>query len=399
MSDKLKTMLVVGARPNFMKAAPLERAMERNGYFETILVHTGQHYDDNMSRVFFDELGLHLPDINFGIGSGSHAKQIAGVMVHMEEAIEEHDPELVVVFGDVNSTMATALVATRMGIPVVHVEAGLRSRDWSMPEEQNRVVTDHVADAWFTTESDASLNLIHEGLCPKFIYLAGDLMVDTLYHMMPKIIQSKATEDLGVEPGKFVVATMHRGANVDSPQILGQIMGLMGSISKDYPVVFTVHPRTKHRLVEFGYDFEGKLNGIKLVPPLGYIDFINLVRNSGAVITDSGSLQTEATLLGVPCITLRTSTERPCTLRRNGGMVHLVSPTEAQRAYKLAMKYLKGGAPKTKVPAMWDGNAADRIVEALLKIWGPSAWRALKNDFARKKEDVERDILGSCESE
>ncbi len=305
---------VVGARPNFMKAAPVMRALaERNGMAQ-ILVHTGQHYDANMSEVFFQQLGLPKPDVNLEVGSGSHAVQTAEIMVRLEPVLLEHRPDLVLVYGDVNSTVAAALVCAKLLIPVGHVEAGLRSFDRTMPEEINRLLTDQIADLLFTPSEDGDENLLREGVAPEKIHLVGNVMIDTLVRLLP-IAETEGgvlLSRLGLRPQNYGVVTLHRPSNVDEPERLRELIETLNGISRDLPLIFPVHPRTRRQILSLNLD--SNTTQLRLSEPMGYLDFLGLQRQARLVITDSGGIQEETTYLGVPCLTLRENTERPVTV-------------------------------------------------------------------------------------
>ncbi|SMF97650.1 UDP-N-acetylglucosamine 2-epimerase (non-hydrolysing) [Methylomagnum ishizawai] len=356
--------LVAGARPNFMKIAPIIRALERRASgLGWRLIHTGQHYDREMSGVFFEELGIPAPDLALDVGSGSHAEQTAKVMVAFERACLERRPAAVVVVGDVNSTLAAALVAKKLGIPVAHVEAGLRSRDWSMPEEVNRVATDAIADHLFVTERSGVDNLRAEGKPPGSIHFVGHVMIDNLFFQLGQLERADRTGWVSThfkrEYPRYGVATLHRPANVDDPATLSRLLGALGEIAKDLPLLFPVHPRTRRNLEALGIALHP---AIQLAPPLAYMDFLNLWKDAALVLTDSGGLQEETTALGVPCLTLRDNTERPITLTQGTNVLvgtdHAAIMREARRA-------LAGGTRPGACPELWDGRAAERIVDIL----------------------------------
>jgi UDP-N-acetylglucosamine 2-epimerase (non-hydrolysing) len=359
----LKILNVVGARPNFMKIAPiLAEIARRSDKVSQILVHTGQHYDESMSRRFFGDLGLPPPGINLEVGSGSHAEQTARVMLAFEPVLVEQRPDWVVVVGDVNSTLACALVAAKLGQRVAHVEAGLRSFDRTMPEEINRLLVDQLADLLFTPGADADENLRREGIDPAKIVCVGNVMIDTLRGQMERASASRILEDLSLSPRGFAVVTLHRPSNVDDKTTLDQIMGALGTIAERLPVIFPAHPRTQTRLQEFGFNLSA---GIRLLPPLGYLDFLRLWSQSRLVLTDSGGLQEETTALGIPCLTLRENTERPITIKH--GTNRLVG-RDPKRIVSEAIRALDDDQPHAlaPLPPLWDGHAAERIVEALI---------------------------------
>ena len=355
-----KIVHCVGARPNFMKMAPVMAAFAKHpDRFQQILVHTGQHYDAKMSDVFFDELGLPKPDINLEVGSGTHAKQTAEIMIRFEGVIEQHKPDWVFVPGDVNSTIACALVSTKLGVKVAHVEAGLRSRDRSMPEEINRILTDQISDLLLTPSRDGDVNLIAEGIDPKRIKFVGNVMIDTLVRLLPeaKLRWPGLQERLGVSK-PFFLATLHRPANVDHPESLRKLVDALNKVAEIHPVLFPIHPRTRSRIEP------GTLSArITLCDPLSYLDFVAAQSETLAVISDSGGVQEETTYLGVPCLTLRSNTERPITLTE--GTNRLIG----ERIDSLVDEVRKVLATprRTTPPALeyWDGHAADRIVDVL----------------------------------
>lgn len=353
--------LIAAARPNFMKVAPLYHALSREDWCRPVLVHTGQHYDAEMSDAFFSDLGLPAPDIHLGVGSGTHAEQTAGVMVAFERICLEQPPGCVVVVGDVNSTMACTIAAKKLGLPVAHLEAGLRSGDRSMPEEINRLVTDVLADRLWTPSPDADANLLREGIPPERIDRVGNIMIDSFEMLRNKIEARAAAEGLGLAPGTYGVVTLHRPSNVDQRERLVELIETIGKISRMLPLVFPVHPRTRSRLEAFG--LETTLAGwpnIKLTAPLGYIDFMSLVCRARLAITDSGGIQEETTYLNIPCLTLRQNTERPITVTQ--GTNRLV---KAQDLEGLAQEILNGRKPEGRRPEFWDGQTAQRVVSSL----------------------------------
>jgi UDP-N-acetylglucosamine 2-epimerase (non-hydrolysing) len=311
----LKILHVVGARPNFPKIAPIMAAMaEQPRRFNQRLVHTGQHYDERMSAIFFRDLALPQPDIYLGVGSGSHTQQTARIMLAFEEVVLQEQPDWVVVVGDVNSTVACTLVCAKLGIKVAHVEAGLRSFDRTMPEEINRVVTDHLADLLFTPSPDADEQLLREGIAPERIRFVGNVMIDSLIAALPLAATRPILAQLGLQPQQYALVTLHRPANVDDPAAFAGIVAALQTIAATMPLVFPVHPRTRQRIADFGLNVaEGA--GLHLIEPQGYLDFLQLTQHARLVLTDSGGLQEETTFLGVPCLTLRPNTERPITRR------------------------------------------------------------------------------------
>ena len=356
----MKLMLIAGARPNFMKIAPLTREITLQSAIDPVLVHTGQHYDEKMSELFFRQLGLPEPDINLGVGSGSHAAQTANLMARFEPVLLEHKPDAVLVVGDVNSTIACGLVAVKLGVKLIHVEAGLRSCDRSMPEEINRILTDAISDLLFCTEQAGVDNLLREGVEPARVHLVGNVMIDTLLQNRERFAESPILEQLGLEPERYAVITLHRPSNVDDPGIFRGLLEAIDVLQSDQPVVFPVHPRTRARLIEFGLgDRTGAMAGLHLVDPVGYLDFQRLVSAARVVLTDSGGIQEETTVLGVPCLTLRENTERPVTI--SNGSNHLVGtcPANIIAAYREVMQ---GPVRVSRIPPLWDGKAAERII-------------------------------------
>lgn len=357
-----KILNIVGARPNFMKMAPLIAALQRRPReIQQTLVHTGQHYDEAMSASFFRDLGMPAPDLNLEIGSGTHAEQTARVMLAFEPVLLEQRPDWVVVVGDVNSTLACALVASKLNIKVAHVEAGLRSLDRAMPEEINRVLTDQLAALLLTPSADADANLRREGIAPERIVRVGNVMIDTLRQQVERAQTSRILQELELAPHSFGVVTLHRPSNVDEPEVLRGIVSALGEIAHELPLVFPAHPRTQARLREFGLTLPAQ---VRVIAPLGYPDFLALWRNAKLVLTDSGGLQEETTALGVPCLTLRENTERPITIEQGTNrLVGRAPATITQTALAVLSGELKLAG---RVPELWDGQAAERIVEALL---------------------------------
>lgn len=351
---------VVGARPNFMKMAPIVKILQERG-IQQILVHTGQHYDAAMSDVFFAELGLPRPDVFLNVGSGSHAVQTAAVMLGFEQACLEHQPSQVVVAGDVNSTMAAALVAAKLGIPVAHVEAGLRSFDRTMPEELNRVVTDHLCDLLFASEPSGVENLLREGVCHERIHLVGNCMVDSLFQHIEAARRLVPWRAMGLDPRNYALLTLHRPANVDDLEVLKSILEAMEQIGNQIPVLFPVHPRTMNRLTTAGVT---PGSSIRLCDPLPYLTFLGLMDQARIVLTDSGGIQEETTALGVPCLTLRPNTERPITLSH--GTNRLV-PRQPEAIVNAVMEVLRETPPTSAPPELWDGHAAERVVAILTR--------------------------------
>ena len=362
----MKIVNVVGARPNLVKIAPLLRAMREHPEIEALLVHTGQHYDEKLSDVFFRQMSIPEPGVNLEVGSGSQAFQTAEILKRIEPVLLEHRPDLLLVVGDVNSTIAASLAAAKLGIPIAHVEAGLRSFDRAMPEEINRVLTDSISDYLFVTEKNAIENLLREGRPSERIYFVGNVMIDALQHFLPIARQSKIGAELGLMNGNgafhpFAVLTLHRPSNVDSIDMLRNLMRAIEEVAAKVPVIFPVHPRTQQKLEQLG---SKKRYRTRTVSPLGYLDFVCLLSHARLVLTDSGGIQEETTALGVPCLTLRENTERPITVTE--GTNQIVGTDHAKIARE-ASDILAGKAKTGRVPELWDGKAAQRIVEIILK--------------------------------
>lgn len=369
----MKILNVVGARPNFIKIAPLIKEMKRHSVIEPILVHTGQHYDVKMAGRFFEDLGIPAPDVSLDVGSGSHAFQTAEVMKRIEPVMEQQRPDLVLVVGDVNSTLAAAVTAAKLQIPVAHVEAGLRSFDRSMPEEVNRLVTDAVSDLLFVSEESGVRNLLAEGVDRKKVFFVGNVMIDSLESSRRAWAKANICERLGVSKGHYGVLTLHRPSNVDQPEVLRGLLGAVADIAREQSIVFPVHPRTRKRLEEtdaldvpLRFVGSGTIDGpgIWCLDPLGYLDFMALVAGARLILTDSGGIQEETTALGIPCLTLRENTERPVTISH--GTNRLVG-TSPEKIVDHAMQVLKGPRITPSPPPLWDGHAAERIVAILLK--------------------------------
>ncbi|UCG17502.1 MAG: UDP-N-acetylglucosamine 2-epimerase (non-hydrolyzing) [Phycisphaerales bacterium] len=355
----LKIVNVCGARPNFMKIAPLVRAYRQYASIHSLLVHTGQHYDETMSELFFRQLSIPEPDINLGVGSGSHAAQTAEIMKRFEPVLEDHRPDWVVVVGDVNSTLACALVATKLGVKVAHVEAGLRSFDRTMPEEVNRLLTDSIADLLFVSEPSGLENLKREGIDNEKVHFVGNVMIDTLMRNRAKADESSVLVELGLRPREYVVVTLHRPSNVDSPETFRTILDAFERILEDMPIVFPMHPRTRRNIAEMGMGRRvTSLSGLHIPEPMGYLDFLKLMAECALVMTDSGGIQEETTILEVPCVTLRESTERPVTITHGTNRLARLETTAILEAYVDRRTYRPDPARK---PELWDGHAAERI--------------------------------------
>lgn len=360
--------LIAAARPNFMKIAPLYHALSREEWCTPRIVHTGQHYDPNMSDTFFRDLELPSPHVHLGVGSGSHAEQTGGVMIAYEKVAVADRPDWIVVVGDVNSTAACAMVGTKLWIPVVHLEAGLRSRDRRMPEEINRLATDAICDVLWTPSPDADENLLAEGVPADRIDRVGNIMIDSYELVRERIQQAGTRERMGVAGSRYGVVTLHRPSNVDDRMILGDLVGSLVQVSKSLPLVFSVHPRTSKRLEEFGLTDALAAGSIRLVEPMPYIEFMNLVSGAAAVITDSGGVQEETTYLGIPCLTLRENTERPITVTE--GSNRLVKRDEL---VSCAAEAVAGRWQTGRRPELWDGQTAGRCVMALKRRIGIQA--------------------------
>jgi UDP-N-acetylglucosamine 2-epimerase (non-hydrolysing) len=359
-----KIVLVVGARPNFMKSAPLMRALSQYpDKFETVLIHTGQHYDHKLSQLFFDELKMPKPNIYLGVGSGSHAEQTARIMTGLENELIELRPDLVVVFGDVNSTLATSVVTSKLWIKLAHVEAGLRSFDNTMPEEINRIVTDRLSDYLFVSEPSGLANLKAEGVPDDKVFFTGNIMIDSLVSNLEVANKSDILKRLDLAAQGYIAMTMHRPANVDSPEILRSIIDGVKKISERIPVVFPCHPRTRNRIEEFGLMDADEGTNLRIIEPLGYLDFLKLQAESRLVLTDSGGIQEETTYLQIPCITMRENTERPATVDIG---TNIIVGTDPEKITSSVMSALDGKGKQGAVPELWDGKTAERIVGILL---------------------------------
>lgn len=380
-TQPIRVLVVAGARPNFVKIAPLMDSLSSVSFAtrtETLLVHTGQHYDDALSRLFFDQLKIPRPQMNLEVGSGSHGQQTGEIMIRFEPVVRNWNPDAVVVVGDVNSTVACALVATKLWVPVAHVEAGLRSFDRKMPEEINRLMTDSVSDFLFATEPAGVTNLRREGVPTEKIHLVGNVMIDSLRKFLPIARQTSAVRDFGLlepnasggaaRPRPYALLTLHRPSNVDEKEKLAALLETLNEIGSAIPVLFPAHPRTKERLERFGLldrvhtQWTTAVRGVLLSGPLGYLEFLHLMSEATFVLTDSGGIQEETTALGVPCLTLRDNTERPITVEE--GTNTLVG-SDAECILRTARQILAGKGKKGRVPELWDGRAADRIVSIL----------------------------------
>lgn len=350
---------VVGARPNFMKIAPVVLELRRRGISQR-LVHTGQHYDSAMSKVFFEDLGMPEPDLYLGVGSGTHAQQTARVLVAIEEECQQHRPDMLIVAGDVNSTVAAAMAAAKLGIPVAHVESGLRSFDRTMPEELNRVVTDHLSDLLLTSEESGNVNLAREGIPAERIRFVGNCMVDSLWQHHHRAVAAEPWKSYGVARGSYALLTLHRPSNVDHDARLLELLDLANRIAHEVPVIFPMHPRTRQRLRDFGQRLPDSL---LLVDPQPYVTFLGLMAGAKLVLTDSGGIQEETTALQVPCLTLRANTERPSTVELG---TNAIVGDDLELAGQMVERILRGNWKKGTVPPLWDGHAARRVVDAVV---------------------------------
>ncbi len=359
----MKILNIVGARPNFMKIAPIHREMGKYPGLKPLLIHTGQHYDQKMSKLFFQDLLLPEPDVYLGVGSGTHTEQTARIMLDFEKVMEEQKPDLVLVVGDVNSTAACSLVAAKMQTKIAHVEAGLRSFDRTMPEEINRMITDALSDFLFVTEKSGLENLKNEGIPDNKVFFTGNVMIDSLKFFLEKARESSILSDLQVNGSPFALVTLHRPSNVDVKENLENLFYTFSVIGKEVKIVFPMHPRTKKMIDTFDLEnYVASIENLIITDPIGYLDFMQLMQNARLILTDSGGIQEETTYLGIPCITIRENTERPITV--DIGTNVLVGP-KVDRIIHETEKIISGNGKKGKIPELWDGNAAERIVRIL----------------------------------
>ena len=369
-----------------MKIAPLMQAYRSHTAFEPLLLHTGQHYDEKMSDLFFRELGIPQPDINLGVGSGSHAKTVAQIMVAFEQVVLEHKPQAVLVVGDVNSTIACGLVAVKLGVKLIHVEAGLRSFDRTMPEEINRVLTDSISDLLFCTEQSGVDNLRREGIADDKVFLVGNLMIDTLLKQRSKADGSTILNDLELTERSYAVLTMHRPSNVDDRAAFGRLSDALEVLQRELPIIFPVHPRTRKMLADspFGRRVEA-LQNLRMIDPLGYLDFLKLMANARVVLTDSGGIQEETTILGVPCLTLRENTERPVTCQLGSNRLVGTDPGRIVEAFE---ELMSAPVRQPQVPPLWDGSAADRILAVMSERLGVARHRIKRHGAAAQGSEI-----------
>ncbi len=357
-----KIISLVGARPNFVKIAPLHKAFrEMKPEIQHKICHTGQHFDKNMSKIFFDELALPRPDFYLGISGGSHTSQTARIMLELEKVLLSEKPDMLIVPGDVNSTMAGSLVAAKSGIPLAHIESGLRSFDRGMPEEINRMITDTLADYLFVSEKSGITNLKKEGIADNKVFFVGNIMIDSLVHYLPMANKSTILDRMKLEPGGYLLGTFHRPSNVDKPEHLQGLFEMLNHLAAGKPLVFPIHPRTRNNMKSFGL-LENLNPNILLTDPIGYIDFLALIKNAELVITDSGGIQEETTFLGIPCVTVRDNTERPITVELG---TNILAGTNFKDVEKECFQILNGTKMTGKVPELWDGKTAERIVRIL----------------------------------
>lgn len=364
----MKILNIVGARPNFMKVAPLHRSFVNSGMIESKIIHTGQHFDSKMSEIFFEHLELPTPEYFLGVGSGTHTEITARIMTAMEPIVQLEKPDLVLVVGDVTSTLASALVAVRNNIKLAHVEAGLRSYDRNMPEEVNRVLTDQISDFLFTTERNAKNNLLKENIDPAKIFFTGNCMIDSLIHYLPKAATIDIRKNLGIGDRDYLLMTMHRPSNVDTSDGINRIFNMINATSQLMQVVFPIHPRTKNKLAEFGLLSQLESNqSVIITEPLGYLEFIGLMNHSSLILTDSGGIQEESTYLKKPCITFRSSTERPITVEVGSNV--LMSDLNVDKTIELIHQIRNQQFKQSEIPELWDGNAAHRIKDILIETY------------------------------
>lgn len=366
--NKIKIISVVGARPNFIKIASLIEEIKKRKEIEHILINTDQHYNYELSGVFFSELKIPEPDYNLNIGSGTHAWQMSKIIERLEPLLKKENPDLMIVVGDVNSTLAGALTAAKLKISIAHIEAGLRSFDKNMPEEINRLLTDHLADHLFVSEPSGVKNLLNEGISRKKIFLVGNIMIDTLLRHKNKILKVPILKKMGVKEKNYAVLTLHRPENVDDKKTLGKLLKVINELQKRVEIIWPIHPRTKKRLREFNFSKRlGRVKNLKIKPPLGYFEMLSLINNSKLVLTDSGGIQEETTVLKVPCLTLRERTERPITVEEGTNIVVGSNPT---RILKEVKRILKRTVKKDKTPEYWDGKTARRIIRIISQKYG-----------------------------
>jgi UDP-N-acetylglucosamine 2-epimerase (non-hydrolysing) len=359
----MKILCIAGARPNFMKIGPLMEAFGRTPEIDPVLVHTGQHYDEKMSDLFFRQLGIPEPAFNLGVGGGSHAVQTASIMTAFEPVLARERPDAILVVGDVNSTIACALVASKLDVNVIHVEAGLRSFDRSMPEEINRVLTDSISDLLLCSESSGVENLAREGIAGDRVHMVGNVMIDSLLKHLERARALPTLTELGLKPGTYALATLHRPSNVDSPEALANTLEIVRRVQTELPVFLPLHPRTRQNLERFGLRARlDQLPGVRVVEPLGYLEFLNLMASARLVLTDSGGIQEETTILRVPCVTLRENTERPVTCEVGSNRV---AGTDPDRVHQIVTDVLQAPDTMTAIPPLWDGQAAGRIARII----------------------------------
>jgi UDP-N-acetylglucosamine 2-epimerase (non-hydrolysing) len=355
-----KVLSVVGARPNFMKVGPIHRALSAKENIESIICHTGQHYDEKMSKVFFEDLEMPKPHIYLGVGGGSHAEQTGKVMIEFEKEVMNLKPDLVLVVGDVNSTLACSIVAKKLHIPVVHVEAGLRSFDREMPEEINRIVTDSISDMFFVTEDSGEKHLLGDGVSSERIHFTGNVMIDSLVHFKEKASRSSVLADNGLSKGEYLLVTLHRPSNVDSIESLTTLAEILNAVAEKIKIVFPIHPRTMNNLKKNNLSIEN--DNIILLEPQGYLDFLQLMQNSKGLLTDSGGIQEETTFLNIPCLTLRDNTERPVTIDLG---TNILLPLDKELILSNLDKVISGNWKQGQIPRMWDGKAAERMADII----------------------------------